>query len=347
MFKSAVRSLDIYIRMAFYISAKNLLLRTLAMNHRQKHLSACLLAMAALFSMVPIQGAWAQVAPDLGAASGFAALGGTGVTCTSPDPAFTGITVSGGNVGSGSVAPTTVTGFPGFTPGANPCSLDPGRTPLLGQTAAIGALITAYGTIDTANPCPTDDAHNLVGDLGGKTLLPGIYCISGAGGGDAPALLTSPLMLNANGNSNAVWIFKGVSITPINGSVVMAGGGQACNVYWRLGTTAVFDGNTDFVGNVLAGTAISFTGVGSSLNGRALAQSLVSMTGANVSACTGGGTQPPSCDKDCKHDKHHKHHKPHCDGEHDGHDKDGHGNHENDNDGNDNDDQGQDDHPWK
>ena len=53
-------------------------LRTLAMNQRQNYFAACQLAMAALLSTAPIQGAWAQTAPDLGAAGNFAALGGTG-----------------------------------------------------------------------------------------------------------------------------------------------------------------------------------------------------------------------------------------------------------------------------
>ena len=54
------------------------------MNHRQKPLSACLLALAALLSTAPIQGAWAQTAPALGTASNFAVLGGAGVTRTRP-----------------------------------------------------------------------------------------------------------------------------------------------------------------------------------------------------------------------------------------------------------------------
>jgi hypothetical protein len=112
------------------------------------------------------------------------------------------------------------------------------------------------------------------------TLSPGVYCISGVG------LLTSQLTLN--GGANAVWIFKAASsITPISGSVVMAGGGSACNVYWELGTSASFN-NTAFAGNVLAGKAITFTGTSSSLVGRALAQTDVTMTGANITACAAG-----------------------------------------------------------
>ena len=286
------------------------------MNHRQKHLSACLLALAALFSMAPIQGAWAQTAPNLGTASTFGALGGAGVTCTTPNPPLPAVTVTG-DVGSGLAAPSSVTGFPGFTPGANPCSLS--GTVQLGATAAITDLTTAYNTIDTANPCPADAAHNLVGDLGGMTLSPGVYCISGVG------LLTGTLTLA--GPSNGIWIFKGdTSITPIGtatlrSTVLMANGGQACNVYWRLGTAATFS-LTDFVGNVLAGSAITFSG--STLAGRALAKiESVTMTGSSIAACNGGATQPPppSCDKDDKHHKHHKHHRHDKEAKHDKHDK--------------------------
>lgn len=185
--------------------------------------------------------------------------------------------------------------------------------------------MTAYNAIDTDNPCPTDAAHNLSGDLGGLSLSPGVYCISGVG------LLTSQLTLDAGNDANAVWIFKAASsITPIGGSVVMANGGNACNVYWRTGTSVSLDATT-FLGNILAGSSVTFTGVGSSLVGRALAQTDVTMTGATISLGNCGATQPPpppSCDKNHKHHKHcklHDYDNLHCDGdndEHDGHDDD-------------------------
>ena len=159
----------------------------------------------------------------------------------------------------------------------------------MGQTAAIGDLTTAYNALRDNNTCPP--GHNLGALLTsrGSTLAPGVYCISGV------VLLTSQLTLN--GGANGIWIFKSAtattSLTPKGGSVVMAGGGNACNVYWQIGT-AVDLLNTAFVGNVLAGTAITFTGAappatGSSLVGRALAKTdSVTMTGANIAACAGG-----------------------------------------------------------
>src|SRR6266550_6261319 len=90
------------------------------MKLRQTPLSACLLAMAALFST----GAWAQTAPSLGTASNFAVLGGAGVTCTASGVA--------GDVGS----LVSVTGFP------TPWAL--GLCTLVGTLPALAATTTAF-----------------------------------------------------------------------------------------------------------------------------------------------------------------------------------------------------------
>jgi len=82
-------------------------------------------------------------APPLGTAANFAALGGAGVTCTSPNPPLPAVTVSGGDVGSFLPAPSSVTGFPGFTPGALPCSLS--GTVQLGGTGSVAAAGFAAG----------------------------------------------------------------------------------------------------------------------------------------------------------------------------------------------------------
>jgi Ice-binding-like len=273
------------------------------MNQRQKHFSASLIALGALLSVAPIQGAWAQTAPNLGTASNFAVLGGAGVTCT--DSSIMGA------VGSLlAVTPTATCSITGATH--------------VGDAAAIAAnndFLAAYTALATNNPCPSLDAtHNLVGDLGGRTISPGLYCISGTG------LLTSKLTLN--GPSNGIWIFRAATdLTPVGGSVVMAGGGQACNVYWQTGTALSLDA-TQFLGNILAGSAVTFTSVGSSLVGRALAKTAVTMTGTSVIGCDvlpGPGGQPPATCKD--HDRHHHGHDKDM---HDGHDKDKHDGHDDD-----------------
>jgi hypothetical protein len=228
-----------------------------------KSLTACLFGIAAL--MAGASPAFAQSAPSLGTASNFAVLGGAGVTCT--DSTITGAV---GSLLTVTLTPTcTING-----------AIDQGDAT---ATQAYNDFVLAYQQLASIS-CPTDAAHNLSGDLGGQTLSPGVYCISGVG------LLTSQLTLN--GPSTGIWIFKAASsITPIGGSVVMAGGGNACNVYWQAGTAVSLDA-TQFVGNVLAGSAITFTGVGSSLSGRALAKTAVTTTGTSINVNGQCASQP-------------------------------------------------------
>lgn len=219
----------------------------------------------------------ASGAPSLGAASSFVVLGGTSVTCTAS-------TVSG-DVG---VSPgTSVTGFP---PTETLCTL--AGTIHAGDARAALAhndFVIAY---DALKAMTCDPANDLTGqELGGKTLAPGVYCFSTTAG------LTGQLTLD--GPSNGIWVFQiGTGLTTGSGatgnaSVVMAGGGQACNVYWQVGSQATIGTGTAFQGNILAGTAIVFSGVGSSLVGRALAKAEVTMTGTDVSLGSCGGAVPP------------------------------------------------------
>ena len=111
------------------------------------------------------------------------------------------------------------------------------------------------------------------------TLTPNVYCFN------TTADLTSGT-LTLDGPADGIWIFQiGTGITTATTNVVMAGGGQPCNVFWETGTAATIGEGTAFQGNILAGSAISFTGASSSFIGRALAKTAVTMTGANISAC--------------------------------------------------------------
>jgi len=273
------------------------------MNHHQKHFSPSRIALAVLLAAAPM-GAWAATAPDMGTAAGFSVLGGAGVTCT--DSTITGA------VGSlVTVIPTATCTIAGAVHAGDAVA-----------SAAYSNFLTAYTKLASnaaidGNVCPSSDpTHNLSGNLGGMTLAPGVYCISGVG------LLTSKLTLN--GPSNGIWVFKAAtSLTPIGGSVVMAGGGRACNVYWQTGTEGSLDA-TQFLGNILAGSAVTFTGVGSSLVGRALAKTAVTMTGTSVIGCDvlpvpGGGNGNGN---NCGNGHHDGDDDGHDNGHHNGHDKD-------------------------
>ena len=237
----------------------------------------CILSMGSL--------ARAQTAPSLGAAATFAVLG-SAVTCTAPG-------VISGDVGATTGAFTNTTG----------CTIAGGSPPATNAAAILAqtALNTAYQNALVANSSCTSVLAAAPG--ANFTEPPGVYC--------ATAGLTFTnitLTLDAGGNANAVWVFKiGAGLTGTGFQVVMAGGGQPCNVYWLVGSDSTLTTST-FQGNILAGGAASaFTSTGGTLIGRVLANGAVSMTGPNIhGTCAlvaqGGGSCP--VDDDDKH--HHK-----------------------------------------
>ena len=102
-----------------------------------------------------------------------------------------------------------------------------------------------------------------------------MYCFNSTVG------LTNGILTLA-GPSSGVWVIQvGTALTTATSQVVVASGGQACNVCWALGTTGTVGTSSKFKGNILAGSAVTFSGTGSSLVGRALAKTAVTMTGAN------------------------------------------------------------------
>jgi hypothetical protein len=209
----------------------------------------------------------------LGSASSFAVLGGSTVTNT-------GLSVLTGDLG---VSPgTAITGFgPGVVTG----------TMHAGDAVAAQAqtdLTTAYNAL-AGMACNTE----LTGqDLGGKTLAPGVYCFSSS------AQLTGTLVLDAQGDANATFIFQIASTltTATNSSVVMINGGRVCNVFWQVGSSATLGTGTAFAGTIVAYASITLTtGVG--LSGRALARTgAVTMDTDTVSV----GDCEPGTSGDCK-----------------------------------------------
>lgn len=260
------------------------------MNDFQKSFSTYLLATAAL--LVGASPAWAQV--SLGAASGFSVIGGTAVTCTN----------------------SIITGDVGVSPGTaftnTGCTIAGGMPPATNAVAvgAHAALLSAYAALaPVAGDC--DVAHTLGATIPGPlTLFPGVYCTDAALTGTNVVLT-----LDAQGDANAVWIFKiGTNptgtgaLTGTSFSVAMANGGQPCNVFWRVAEGVTMTTST-FKGNILAGgTTGSITLTGGTLAGRALANVAVTMTDASVIDCaTASGS--PSCkgkDHDGDNDKDHK-----------------------------------------
>jgi hypothetical protein len=230
-----------------------------SMNNRQKYLSTCLLAAAALIG--GISSASAQ-APALGAAVPFTMLGGTAVTCTG------GAVVGEVGISPGITAAYTNTG----------CAVA-GTTPPASNDASVAAhadFITAYDALElqaTSRAC-TDVA----GNLADTNLAPGEYCL------DATAKTG---LLTLTGPSTAVWtFFVAGALTGTNFSVLMAGGGQPCNVYWVPMVAATMTTST-LMGNILAGDTVggSITLTGGALTGRVLANVAVTTTGTSIVGC--------------------------------------------------------------
>ena len=232
-----------------------------------RHLSARL-ALAIFVVTIPLQTAFAEAtAPSLGTAQSFAVLGASAVTNTGP-------TVVTGDLG---ISPNNISSVTGFPPGT-----------VLGTVHAADATASQAQSDTTAaylqlvtQACPA--TNNLTGiDLGGHTLVPGVYCFSSS------AQLTGTLTLDAQGDPNAVWVFQtGSTITTASGSSVkLINGAQACNVFWQIGSSATLGTTTTFLGNILALASITLN-TSAKLFGRALARTgAVTLDSNTVTAST-------------------------------------------------------------
>ena len=211
-------------------------------------------------------------APPLGTAASFAVLAATTVTNT-------GLTAVTGDLG---VSPgTAVTGFPpGTVTGGTIHSNDGVAVQAQSDVAA------AYSTLAVL-ACNTV----LTGqDLGGLTLLPGVYCFASS------AQLTGILTLDAQGNPNSQFIFQiGSTLTTASNSLVrVINGGQNCNVYWQVGSSATIGTGTALVGSMLALTSITMTAA-SSVSGRLLAlNGAVTLDTNSAAVCAAPPTPTPT-----------------------------------------------------
>jgi hypothetical protein len=219
----------------------------------------------------------AQTAPGMGSAASFAVLGGQTVTNTGPTTIFGDLGVSPGSAITG-FPPGIVTG--GATHAADAVALQ-----------AQSDVTIAYDAL-AGQACPP--ANDKTGqDLGGQTLIAGVYCFSSS------AQLTGTLTLDAQGNAAAVFIFQiGSTLTTAsNSSVSVINGGTACNVFWQIGSSATVGTTTQFAGNILALTSIALQTGATIVPGRALARNgEVTMDTNNVTilGCPGAPPAPTS-----------------------------------------------------
>jgi len=228
----------------------------------------------------------------LGSAAVFGSMGGgagvtnTGLSIINGDIGTTGaMTLITGFVGGGTPAtPGVVNGtiysgtldYP-LAPAGSPDAIAPGTI----AAAAVADANTAFINLSPAALPGGIDVSSLgggAGELGGRTLAPGIYT-------SAPGtfeIIGSDLTLDAGGDPNAVWVFQMASSLTVGApgfprSVIPIRGAQAKNVFWQVGSAATINaaGGGTMVGNIIAQAGVSFSTAGvtaiTTLNGRALA----------------------------------------------------------------------------
>ena len=207
-----------------------------------------------------------QKAVNLGIAGDFAILSKTGIT----DVYKSAIT---GDIGSSPITGAAIlvrctevvgTIYTVDAAGPLPCSV-PNATRL---TAAVGDMQTAY--TDAAGRINPDFLNLGAGNIGGKTLTPGLYKWTTA--------LTIPTDITISGNSTDVFIFQVAGTLKLSSAVRMTltGGVQAKNIFWVVSDAVTCGTTSHFEGNILGMTGINFQ-THATINGRLLAQTAVTL----------------------------------------------------------------------
>jgi len=193
---------------------------------------------------------FAVQAPPLGTAADFALFTNAGaVTNIGTYKYLTHVT---GNVGSNTALPTNFGNINGVVGGSAACATD--------MQIAFDSLSAAIPTDTLLNPVIGNDT----------TLHAGVYFIPGA------ATLDSFLTLDAQGNANAVFIFK-MPASPVfafstsaNSKIKLINKALACNVFWQISGAVNIGPGTTMRGTIISASgAINMT-VGDTLEGRAL-----------------------------------------------------------------------------
>jgi hypothetical protein len=166
-------------------------------------------------------------------------------------------TIAGGNLG---LSPgTSVTGFP---PGM---MIPPAVMHITDPTAAQAQVDLTAAYLYAAGLPP---GKSLPGDMSGLTFTPGVWTNA-----SSVILSASNVTLDAQGDANAVFIFQiGSTLTTITGTqVILAGGAQAKNIFWQVGSSATLGTTSTFYGTIMALQSITLN-TGATLHGRALAR---------------------------------------------------------------------------
>jgi len=113
------------------------------------------------------------------------------------------------------------------------------------------------------------------GNIGGKTLTPGLYKWTTG--------LIIPKDVTIKGGPNDVWIFQ-IPATFVMSSgvrITLTGGARARNIFWQVAGAVTLGTTSHFEGTILGQTGINLQ-TGASINGRLLAQTAVTLQMSTV-----------------------------------------------------------------
>lgn len=253
----------------------DILKNTIGNRNKPLNLRGLSLGLAVAVILLHQHATAAQLPVNLGSAGGFVILAKSGISTT-------GTTSITGDIGVSPAEATSITGFDLIMDSSDQfstSSLVTGKVYAPGyavptptkMTTAVSDMETAY--TDAAGRTSTDIITELYdGDISGRTLAPGLYKWS------------TGLLINSDatlaGPSDAVWIFEiaGDLTMGSDAKVLVSGGAQARNIFWQVGGgVGVEIGTRAHVeGTILCAKAIHLR-TGASLNGRALAQTAVTL----------------------------------------------------------------------
>lgn len=244
------------------------------------------------WSFTTAAGAAMGSGPNLASASNFGTFGGTaGMTNTGI------LTVVNGNIGTIATGSSSITGFHDTfgdiytetpaTKGAVNTTIYTCTNSTTGPTAAgpnaASCAVATQARLDAQSAylalAGMPPGANPGANLANLTLAPGVYTSPSGSfliqGGD--------LTLDAQGDPNATWVFQMANALTVGGpgaaapqSIILAGGAQAKNVFWQVGSFATINaaGGGTMVGTLISQTGAAFSTAGNvnvlTLNGRAL-----------------------------------------------------------------------------
>ncbi|MFA6505134.1 MAG: ice-binding family protein [Treponemataceae bacterium] len=214
---------------------------------------------------------------DLGSAAGFVILAKTAII-TVPTSAVT------GDIGLSPAAESYLQGFSqtdatGYATSTQVTgkiyAADMAPPTPINLTTAVSDMETAYTDAATRT---TPDFNNLgAGNIGGLTLTHGLYTWD--------TTVVIPTDVTISGGISDVWIFQISGELTVSSAVkvILSGGAQAKNIIWQVAGIASLGTTSQFKGIILGKTEIILE-TGATLDGRALAQSQVSVNQAIVTA---------------------------------------------------------------